>query len=868
VKVFTPNKILSITLLLLVQVTAFGQQKESWLKKNWHDMNARFNGLYIAKVQLDEAQQALKNQHVDDFNQIISVFPYGTVEQRIAQKPNLEEVYKKCSGVIKKHPKSKWVDDAWYLIGQSYLYQNELFTAIETYQYVANQFPNGERKYDAKLGILMSYIAQEKYYDAEAIMSVVKKEGGFPGRLQKDFSAISSEIYIQQEKYLQAIDALEMALKLSKKRDVKSRYNFILAQLYLKTKDVEKSKDHFIKTIKLNPPYVLAFQSNLGLIKTIGLSDEKSLKTPRKYLKKMLADDKNIDYYDQIYYELANLEIQAGNMDEAIRYYGLSASTSVKNKDQKANSYLALAKIYFERKNYATSQKYFDSTAMFMSNTRADFENIKAKQIVLTDLIENLIMVYTQDSLLELSKLSKEDLDKKITEQLSYDKRQAALAKERAEQNQPIVDDFDPFGQPNKVNTTAVVGGSWYFYNKSAIARGSNDFKRQWGTRVKSDLWRYLSMQSSLNKPNESIDGDSSDTDNGDDIYDRDQDPDAQEVISNVSDDKKKYYKNIPFSKEAKTSALSKIEMALFNTGKIYFEDLKEFTKSKFYLLKVLDRFPNGTNEPETYFILNKIETELGNADEANKYSKLLDKKHPKSPFNLVLNNRELAEQLGGTNEVSNLYEQAYAAYMNGDNEKALALKTEASEKYAGNSLQAQFDYLQALIVGRTKGKDAYMTELQRIVDLYPGTRISNQASYTIQYLREQGTEDANESESKKYAFDPGEEHYFIVIYDGGDKTDILAGFSDYNREKHNSAQIKINAYLVGDKNVIAAQSFADKDIAESYYLEFIKNDMFFKDLGIRAYDLYIISQSNFRTLLVDNNDDAYALFFVRNYIQ
>ena len=73
---------------------------------------------------------------------------------------------------------------------------------------------------------------------------------------------------------------------------------------------------------------------------------------------------------------------------------------------------------------------------------------------------------------------------------------------------------------------------------------------------------------------------------------------------------------------------------------------------------------------------------------------------------------------------------------------------------------------------------------------------------------------------------------------------------------------------MVGDKNVIAAQSFEDKDKAESYYLEFIKNDKFFKALGIRAYDLYIISQSNFRTLLVDNNADAYALFFVRNYIQ
>ncbi|MFT5725362.1 MAG: TolA-binding protein [Bacteroidia bacterium] len=864
--VFAPKKLLSLSLLILIQFSAFGQQKESWVKKNWHNMNARFNGLYIAKVQLSETKETLKGQNADDYNQILRVFPYGSAEQRVAQKPNLEEVYKKCSQVIKKHPKSKWVDDAWYLIGQSYLLQNDLFTAIETYQYVANQFPDGERRYDARLGILMSYIAQEKFYDAEAIMSVIKKEGEFPERLQKDFAAISAEIYIQQEKYLQGIDALQTALNLTKDRDERSRYNFILAQLYLKNKEIEKSKGHFIKTIKLNPPYELAFQSNLGLIKTIGLSDEKSLKTPRKYLKKMLADDKNIDYYDQIYYELANLEIQAENEAEAIRYYKLSASTSVKNQDQKANSYLALATIYFDRKNYESSQKYFDSTSMFMSNKRADYEYIKAKQIVLTDLIENLVMVYTQDSLLKLAGLPKAELDKRITAQQAYDLRQKQIEQDQADQNKPLIDDFDPFKKPNKVNTTSVVGGSWYFYNKAAVARGSNDFKRQWGNRPKSDLWRYVSMQAGLSNP-DNQDSDSTDAD-AVDSYDPDQDSDAQDAVKNVAEDKKKYYRNIPFSKEAKAAALAKIEEALFNTGKIYYEDLKEFTKSRSYLTNLLSRFPDGRNEPETYFILNKIETELENTDEADRYSKLLDKKYPKNPFNLVLNNRELAEQMGGNNEVSKLYKAAYNAYKNEDYEKALAFKNEANEKYAGNSLGAKFDYLQALIVGRTKGKEAYIIELQRIVELYPGTRISNQASYTLQYLREIGSEDENETESKKYVFDPGEKHYFVVIYDGGSKNDILAGFSDYNTKNHNSDQISVKNYLVGEKDAIAAQTFSDKDKAEAYYVEFIKNDKFFKDLGIRAYDLYIISQSNFRTLLMDGNADAYTLFFVRNYIQ
>lgn len=835
-------------------------------------MNARFNGLYLAKVQLNESLKNLRDNHPDDFTQILSVFPYGTSDQRASEKGNLEEVYKKCSNVIKKHPKSKWVDDSRYLIGQAYLYQNDPISAIETFQYVIGQFPDGEKKYDAKLGILMAYIAQEKYYDAEAIMSILKKEGKFPKRLEKDFSTIAAEIYIKQGKYIQAIEELEKALPLTKLRDDKSRYNFILAQLYLKNSEIEKSKERYIRTIKLNPPYELAFQSNLGLIKTIGMSSEKSLKTPRKYLKKMLNDDKNIEYHDQIYYELANLEMQAGNIDEAIANYKMSAKSSVKNQDQKANSYLALATLYFDRKEYTESQKYFDSTAMFMSSSRPDYENIKAKQSVLTDLIENLITIYEQDSLIELSKLPREELDKKVNAQIARDVRQKELEEERKNQNLPIVDAHDPFNnQPNKVNNNALVGGSWYFYNQSAIARGTNDFKRKWGNRKKSDLWRYTSLQAALTDDPQIDDGDEDTTEveNPDLAYDKSQDKENEEILKGIDEKKRSYYKDIPFSEESKEAALAKVEDALFNTGKIYFEDLKELSKASGYLKTLLKRFPSGKNEPETYFILNKIENELGNTSEASSYADMLNSKYPNNPFNLVLNNKEEALELSSDNEIGRLYQEAYTAYKNDQFEKALDIRTKANEKFAGNSLQSKFDYLEALIIGKTKGKAEYIDRLKRIVELYPGTEVANKADYTIALFQEQNS--SNELEdvaNSSYKLTPEEEHYFVTIYDGVNEQAVQTGFSDYNKKNHGLENLRVNAYALDKKNVVAIQSFKNKDEAEKYYIEFIKSDKFFKNLGIRAYDIYTISKSNFRTLLSERNIDAYALFFVRNYIQ
>lgn len=868
-RVITAKKALVVAVFSLLTLSSFAQTKQSWLKRTWHNMNARFNGLYLAQEQLNTSLTSLRNNHVDNFDEIISVFPYGTAEQRAAQKPNLEEVYKKCSNVIKKHPKSKWIDDSRYLIGLAYLYQNDPIAAIETFQYVVRQFPDGEKRYDAKLGILMAYVAQEKYYDAEAIMSILKKEGKFPKRLERDFAAVSAEIYIKQEKYLQAIEALEQALKLTRYKDDRSRYNFILAQLYLKTQEIDKSKERFITTIKLNPPYELAFQSNLGLIKTISMSSDKSLKTPRKYLKKMLNDDKNIEYYDQIYYELASLEMQDGNTAEAIRNYKLSAQSSVKNKNQKANSYLALATLFFNQKNYSESQKYFDSTAMFVEATHPDYDLIKAKQLVLTDLIESLVTIHTQDSLLDMSRMSKEELEAKIDEIIAYEERQKELEEERKAQNGPVIDN-DPFNQPQKTTNNSVVGGTWYFYNRSAVARGSNDFKRKWGSRPKTDLWRIASLQSQLNKVDEDEDNedDQDGGDNEDITYDPDQDKETNEILASVDKDKRRYYKNIPFSKEAKAAALKKIENALFSAGKIYFESLKEYAQAKEYFNQLMERFPKGSNEAETFYLMHKIETELGNDSEADKYAKLLNERHESSPFNMVVNKKDEVKQLSSTKEVEQLYTKAYNAYLAGDYDKALEYRNKSNEKYAGNGLQAKFDYLQALIIGKTKGKEEYMTYLRRIVELYPGTSVANMADYTIALLEEQKQDNMEEVVSDKYVLEPGEMHYFIVVYDGGNKDEILASFSTYNKTNHGLEKLRANSYLLGKKNVIAIQSFENKDAAEKYYVEFIKSDKFFKELGIRAYDIYTISRSNFRTLLSDADADAYALFFVRNYIQ
>ena len=52
----------------------------------------------------------------------------------------------------------------------------------------------------------------------------------------------------------------------------------------------------------------------------------------------MLTDENNADYFDQIYYALAEIEIKETNRLKGIEYLELSVETSVSNDYQKHTS--------------------------------------------------------------------------------------------------------------------------------------------------------------------------------------------------------------------------------------------------------------------------------------------------------------------------------------------------------------------------------------------------------------------------------------------------------------------------------------------------------------------------------------------------
>lgn len=123
----------------------------------------------------------------------------------------MEEVMKKCSKVIADHKISKWVDDCFYLLGESQFLKNDYYAAIETFQYLNAKYKTSELRYLSAIWIMKSYVYAGRADEAEAIMGYYKTEGKWPEKYQAELSAILGDIYIRQEKYKPAINRMRDA---------------------------------------------------------------------------------------------------------------------------------------------------------------------------------------------------------------------------------------------------------------------------------------------------------------------------------------------------------------------------------------------------------------------------------------------------------------------------------------------------------------------------------------------------------------------------------------------------------------------------------------------------------------------------------
>ncbi len=857
---------LGIALFLLVAITGCSTKKNTIFSRTYHGVTAKYNGYFNGKLRLKDGITKLANAHEDKYDRTLSIFKYANAQKAKTAFPDLDEVIKKASIVIQRHSieikgkeYNKWIDDSYMLLGQAHFYKHDYFSAIETFQYVAGQYPNSGIKDAAVLWAMKTNLELGRVSDANNMFDYLNNSQTMSKNLKGDFYATTAHMHLQQKNYPKTIEYLEKAIPLTSKRAPKTRYTFILAQLYQGQNDYQKAYKLYEQVIKLNPVYEMAFNAKISKARSFDPEgkDSKAIKTQ---LQKMIRDDKNIEYLDQIYYALAGIAQKENDLPLAMEYLQKSVESSVSNDNQKAFSYLELARIWFDKPDYRKAQTYYDSTITFLAQDYPEYNNIKAIRNSLSKVVQNLNTLELEDSLQVLASYSMEKRVGIIDEIVALE-MEAQQEKQRVENEaKTSLTQLNQTNPGKSLLNQVAAGSAWYFYNPQALSLGYTEFIKKWGQRKLEDSWRRSDKSS--------IAFETEDGDEPDSLANGTKEPGG--LVNN----KTRYLKAIPVSEKMLEKSDAKIEKALYNLGLIYREQLNNPKESSYYFEELLRRFPANENKLATYYQLYRNYTDLFDNANSEKYKNILLNQYPDSEFSMVIRNPgSPVEKATKTKELFAYYEATYLLYKDKQYVDVINRKAESDSLFPYNELVPKFDYLKTLAVGKTRDIGSFENSLKAIVINYPSDPVKTEAMEILAYLDQLRNPQQKQNDSiaeSIYKFVPDAEHMVVVSYSnaaGIDLNDLKVKISDYNTIYYSLKGLTITSAGLDDKHtLVMVKGFLNGQEALEYFDGLNGNSDIFTEAQIEESKVFAIASPNMPTLYKEKNINQYLTFFAKSY--
>jgi TolA-binding protein len=835
-----------------------GCSQEMSFRKFYHNTTAHYNGYFNALTKYNESVKDIRRNHKDDFSETLPVFVYGSQSAAANFYPQFDEVIKKCSNVIQNHDISKWIDDCFLLIGKAYFMKREYFEAIESFQYVYTRWKREPIANDALLWLVRCYIASEQYAKAQGAIDLILSNKNFPKDHKGELQALRAELYLAQQRYDQAVEPLLQVQNYKFSRQQQARFYFILGQIYTKT-NPKLAGEQYRKCLSKKPYYEMQFQARMNIAR---MYDGKNVtaKQAKKQLKKLLKDEKNKDFYDEIYYELALLAFKDRNAEQGIAYMKLSTASSTKNPKQKAKSYLYLAEYFYKKQEFTNAQAYYDSTATVIDKQHPKFKEVQGKKEYLGDLVRNLNTIQEQDSLLALGQLPEAQLNKIIDKAIKEDRKrkdQERFEKESGGMNMPMG------GTGNQMGGGDAGGGGggssdWYFYNQQAVGRGYSQFLQQWGNRELADNWRRSKKEKAF------VESGGGGEDGGFADFDESLDE---------SDPRAKYLARIPRTEEGRKKSKALIQEALFNLGGIYREKLDDYKLSISYYEKLLSKYPGWTKEDEALYRVGLVHELVNNSDKKDMYHSQLVSQYPESPFAKLLSGTEevSTEAAENEHEAEILYEATYKAFGQGKFQVVIDNTASAVKKHPSSSLLPNFEFLAAMCEGRKGDTTRLRAALTGVVQRYPQHPITELAQEMLDMLDPiKRGELTGAIEKEIFKANPDAPHVFVLAIElrtFSQHKEIQLKLANFNDTNFRNNRLRITNMLYGQQyQLLVVRELPNERKGLEYIQVAREHNELLKGLPAGKYHTFIAAKENFNDMYKNNQLEEYLSFYQKNY--
>lgn len=859
--------------------------KNAYLNRTYHGMTAKYNGYFNANELLTMATSSYEKNHKDDFYSWLIIQPAPTTEESKGMYAAIDTAVVKCSKVIRNHSMpsldrgtkdaeyNAWIDENWLTIGKAYYYRKDYEKALKNFQYVKRFFIKDPSRYLAELWIAKIYIEENRLTDAMNVLDQLqtiaidqkkekfidrifkKKEAAspdeemnppMPENIQFEIYKARADLYIRKSNADEALFPLTQAIKKCKSKREKARLNYILGQLYQSKNRIDSSLISFKSAITPSANYDVSFNAKLNCA-VLGSSARDV-----RMLNKMLKDEKNASYKDQIYYAKGRLEEQNANTAMAKVYYTKSAFFSTKNQRQKAQSYERLGDLSYIEKSYLNAQKYYDSCAKVMPENYPNGELIRSKATKLSTLVASMNIATYEDSVQRIAKMDDKaqtafikDVIKQLKEEAQR-KKELEAAKMRALQDQA------------NASASTGAGDKWVFNNPKLKQEGFDEFRKLWGDRKNEDDWRRStkltnSIDTQEDQKTEDSLGIISTTDSNNDTLD------IETMRSRLPLTDSLYIASVLREIEARYTAgslykdlLNEPELAIEQFELVLLEETRNITdlSSAFQLYKLMESTPKTAVRYKKHVIDNYPKSDAANYLQDPDF------------FEKVKENKAKAEQS---------YLLALKAYENGKYSEALSLTETVVNGDKANAYRAEYLYLNVLAFGQiTSDKTLLILKLKNIIEEKPGTPQAIQAKELLMLL-EKGVSVFEPYKPKTngiFVMNESVNQFVLILLDEKEEEDfddLKATVSDFTSQNFKQVSLKLTTAMTKkEHNLLLVSDFKTISKAKEYINTYKAS---VDDLGdYQNNTIVIITQENLKKLIESDNFDEYKTFYDLNY--
>ncbi|MDR4988893.1 MAG: tetratricopeptide repeat protein [Bacteroidales bacterium] len=851
-------------------------QKNSFVNRTYHTINAKYNGFFNARESYREGVKRLSELHNDNYEEILAVFKYGSEQDAASVRSNMDVAYEKASLVIRRHSMdirgveyNKWIDESYFLIARSHFFKRDYTLAILTFEYIIRQYDT-RRSHDSKVWIAKSYHRQDRFTQAAQMLELLEDHYA-DGLLTEETAALFrlayAEHYMLRGSYELAAEQLQKGMPYVKNRHDRVRLTFIQGQLYHHSGNFARAQQTYQDVLRMRPSFQMAFQSRIGMAMAYDPSVGGSGYI-RNELLDMLSDDRNRLYRDQIYYALAQLAMRQNDVPEAIRLYTLSYEASEENNLQKALSFLRLGEIYFEKPDYVNAGTYYDSTINYLPASFENFEHIRRRQMVLSNLVQQLRVIEHEDSLQRLAALPKaeqEAVADAIIRQLREEDRR------REQEERERVASMRDAGR--MARDTRGMGGQetgWYFYNSTTIANGKLEFFSRFGDRRLEDMWRISNKQMLAG-----------DFDMG---FDFDNEYPEEEEEELDAYDRETYLRNIPVTEEQMAVSNQRKIQAWYNKALIFKDQLRDVSNAIHSFDAVINTFPGSPFELNAFYCLYYLYRESGDVMNADLVKNRLLAQYPDSEYAKIIGDPNYADKVRERQRLAEqLYKESYQAFFAGRYDVIRQNMRALDTLDVSRDIAARFAYLNALSFGRSDDPYLFRSELQSVVDNFGETPVHGPASILLASLdvpdsmddlaadtgRDQRRRAPDETMDSPFTYSPDKVHFFIMIINTArnNPTDISNKLNEYNNEKFSGKDLTgSNIFFEQGKQLLTVTNFPNLEDAMDYYSAVMQSELF-SQREIANIEAFVISIDNYPAFYQDKKLDDYRLFFDFYYL-